>query len=150
MNENCDFGNKTRIPRWLDGNPFLKGLISEMYRLAVKHNLDLAADWPGHWQDSSMDWHRQAMEVTWRQLDSQEKETVRQDYKLFEALDGFVDWYYLPERAYPAFVYILDKNGRRVISGGKPATVCFDLKGETRKDALETLDKRSFEFKRWF
>ena len=51
----------------------------------------------------------------------------RKYYELFEALDLIVDWYYVPEPAYPAIVYILDKHRRRVYSDGEAQTVCLLL-----------------------
>lgn len=39
---------------------------------------------------------------------------------------------------------------RRVYCNGKPQTICIELKGKDRADALNNLDKQSDEFIEWW
>ena len=138
-----------RIPQWLEQQPFLIDLITRMYHLAVKYNLDVAGQWPGHRQDTNLGWHQQAMASTYEKLNHQDKESVIEDYELLKILDGFVNWYVLLDQGYPVELYILDKYGRRVCSEGQEVTTCHILPGNSKEEALETIDTKSYEFKAW-
>lgn len=141
---------KIRIPRWLDSNPLLKSLLFKMHNLSVRYNLDFAKYWPEHFEDRRMIWHRRAMATTYKQADEHDRESVAKEYELFKALDGFVNWYYLPERTHSALVYILDRQGRRVSSDGTEMTICLDLAGSSKQESLQNIDRKCYEFKEWF
>ena len=56
----------------------------------------------------------------------------------------------LVEPEYNALCYLLDKDGKRVTRPDGPVTVLRGLKGQTKREALQTLDHRCYEFKQWW
>jgi hypothetical protein len=54
----------------------------------------------------------------------------------------------LPE--YNALCYLLDKEGKRVFRMNGPVTVLVGLKGQDKREALETLNVKKYEFKEWW
>jgi hypothetical protein len=54
----------------------------------------------------------------------------------------------LPE--FNALCYLFDGNGKRVSRMDGPVTVLRGLKGQDRREALETLDVKKYEFKEWW
>jgi hypothetical protein len=53
------------------------------------------------------------------------------------------------DKQYIAEMYILDRYGRRVSTDGAEVITCHILPGNSKEEALGSLDTKSYEFKAW-
>ena len=136
---------------WLRRSPLWQ-LLWQFYQFAKFYNCPWADDWPDHWHDSNLRWHKNAMKATYELLNGKDKEKIHERYELFLNLDQIIDWRLtaMQKKCQPAVVYILDRHRRRVYWEGEAKTACILLAGQNQEEALQNIDKRCYEFKEWF
>jgi hypothetical protein len=112
-------------------------------------------EWAAHWNDhlDKPDWLRRAMANTFLRLKPADKELIRplyDDWLWFESRYIGIDMKALVVPEFNALCYVLDGEGKRVRRMDGPVTVLRGLKGQDRREALETLNVKIYEFCCWW
>jgi hypothetical protein len=145
-----NFGTATQAAgsgRWLV-RLGLWELVCGMVILSEEYGLEWAASWNDHLDDP--DWLGRAMANTFVQLKPADKDLVRPLYDDWLWFEKNFDMKGLVVPEYNALCYLLDKGGKRVSRMDRPVTVLVGLKGQDKREALETLDVKKYEFCRWW
>lgn len=129
--------------RWLK-RVGLWDAVAEMAALSAEYKMAWAGSWQEHLDDPS--WLKRAMVNTFAPLQEKDKDRVRTLYENWQWIEKNLDMSYLANPEYWAHCYILDGRGRRI---GPEMTCNRILKGQTPEEALEMLDRESYEFIRW-
>jgi hypothetical protein len=129
----------------------LMDLVFGMTVLSEEYKMAWAASWDEHLDDP--DWLKRAMANTFIQLKPADKDLVRplyDDWLWYESRYIGIDMQFLVVPEFNALCYLLDRDGKRVCRMDGPVTVLRGLKGQDRREALETLDVKRYEFKEWW
>jgi len=116
---------------------------------------ELSKSYGFQWSDSlknhldDMPWVGRAMLNTYGRLGSDDREKVDFEYDLFLEHDKFCDWQAMAFPSFDALCYVLDQEGRRVVSGGFFVTVVREVAGETKRDAMGRIETKCYEFIEW-
>jgi hypothetical protein len=117
------------------------GLVVEMAALSAEYKMAWAESWQEHLDDPA--WLKRAMVNTFVQLRGADKDQIRARYEDWQWYEKNFDMQYMANPEHWAHCYILDGKKQRA------ATCNRILKGQTPDEALETLDRDSYEFIRW-
>ena len=126
----------------------LDGVVRVMERYSCKYEMPWCDSWQRHLDDPT--WLGRAIDNTFIRLD--ETDTV-------EARPVFEEWLWhaanfdlatMARRKYMAEVGLLDRYGRRIYAGGEYQTVLLELDGPSREDSIRLLDRKRYEFVRWW
>jgi hypothetical protein len=126
----------------------LAELVWGMAILSDEYKLEWAASWNDHLDDP--DWLGRAMANTFVQLKPADKDLIRPLYDDWLWFEKTFDMTALVVPEFNALCYLLDKDGKRVCRMDGPVTVLRGLKGQDRREALETLDVKIYEFCCWW
>jgi hypothetical protein len=126
----------------------LAELVAAMVILSEEYKLEWATSWNDHLDDP--DWLRRAMANTFMRLKSADKDLIRPLYEDWLWYEKTFDMKGLVVPEYNALCYLLDRDGKRVSRMDGPVTVLVGLKGQDKREALETLDRRRYEFFKWW
>lgn len=133
---------------WIRKIPELWDMVWVFYCLALDYQFKWASYWPDRWND--LPWIKRAMAHTYVRLNPDDKEIVREEYEAFLENDKVCDWQAMANPTFTAVCYLLWGSGERVIHDGTPKTICIELSGDSRQEALKKLDTRCYEFKEWW
>jgi hypothetical protein len=126
----------------------LMDLVCGMAILSDIYKLDWAKSWDTHLDDP--DWLGRAMANTFMRLSLADKDLVRTRYEDWLWFEKTFDMQFLVVPEFNALCYLLDRDGKRVRRMDGPVTVLRGLKGQDRREALATLDKKCYEFCCWW
>jgi hypothetical protein len=126
----------------------LMDLVCGMAILSDEYKLEWAASWDAHLDNP--DWLGRAMANTFMQLKPVDKDLIRPLYEDWLWFEKNFDMKALVVPEFNALCYLLDGEGKRVRRMDGPVTVLRGLKGQDRREALETLDVKIYEFKEWW
>ena len=143
---------------WIRRIPDLWCLVWAFYCLAAEYQFKWAGYWPDRWNE--WPWIKRAMAHTYARLNPADKEMIRCQYEAFLEEDKVLDWQAMAHPVYIADCYLLwgqyhqhqwkSTIDRRVYDGREAKTVCVELKGADRQDALSKFDTNAYEFIRWW
>ena len=128
----------------------LYDLVMAMILLSDEYGLKWADDWWLNLDDPK--WLNKAMVNTFGRLRDDDQELVRPLYEDWQWYYSNFDLEAAVNLGYLAEVYLLDRNGRRVVADGRFQTVLVNLEGATREEALCQLnrDRNVYGFSRWW
>jgi len=133
--------------RWLVRLELVE-LISAMMIYSEHYKLAWADSWGEHLDDP--DWLRRAMGSTFARLTAADKELIRPAYEDWQWLDKTFDMKYLVCPQFNALCWLLDGSGKRVCRMDGAVTVLVGLKGQDRREAMQGLDVKRYEFCSWW
>jgi hypothetical protein len=128
----------------------LGNLVLAMEMLSGEYDLPWAGQWQQHLDDPK--WLGKAMVNTFGRLNDADQEMVAPLYEDWQWYFSNLDLEAAVNLGYLAEVYLLDRNGRRVVADGRFQTVLVNLEGATREEALCQLnrDRNVYGFSRWW
>lgn len=126
----------------------LEELVWGMAILSDVYKLEWATSWNDHLDDTA--WLGRAMANTFKQLNPADKDLIGPKYEDWLWFEKNFDMQALITPEYNALCYLLDRDGKRFCRMDGPVTVLRGLKGQDKREALETLDKKCYEFCCWW
>jgi hypothetical protein len=125
-------------------------LVMMMDLLSGEYGFDWAEKWRQNLDDPK--WLGKAMVNTFDRLRDEDQELLRELYEDWCWYFSNLDLEAAVNLGYLAEVYLLDRNGRRVVADGRFQTVLVNLEGATREEALCQLnrDRNVYGFSRWW
>jgi hypothetical protein len=123
-------------------------LVAAMMIFSEAYKLAWAASWMEHLDDPA--WLHRAMGSTFARLTAADKDLIRPAYEDWLWYDKTFDMKYLVCPEYNALCWLLDGSGKRILCMDGAVTVLVGLKGQDKREALQTLDVKRYEFCSWW
>jgi hypothetical protein len=137
----------TQPGRWLE-RLGLTELVAAMMVYSEDYKMAWGQSWMEHLNDPA--WLSRAMANTFAQLTAADKDKIRPMVEDWQWYEKNFDMKYLMCPEYNALCYLLDGQGKRILGMDGAVTVLRGLKGQDKREAMQTLDRQRYEFKCWW